>query len=124
MLCDACVLSQQQSDSKLRCGCPQVQLQEPAKCLDAMFLFSLVWSVGASCDNSSRAKFDAFLRALVGGKVAASHERADYDLGPGIEIKYPAQLLQVAVPEVGELSCQSVLPSDLACCWVWCVRVT
>jgi dynein heavy chain len=79
-----------------------------------MFLFSLVWSIGASCDNNSRAKFDAFLRALLAGKVTASAERADYDLGPGIEVKYPAQLLQVAVPEVGD-------PANLRCneasCW-------
>jgi hypothetical protein len=32
------------------------------------FLFSLVWSIGASIDTDSRPKFDTFLRDLLTGK--------------------------------------------------------
>ena len=32
------------------------------------FLFSLVWSIGASVDTDSRPKFDSFLRELLTGK--------------------------------------------------------
>lgn len=30
--------------------------------LEAFFYFALVWSVGATCDNNGRKKFDAWLR--------------------------------------------------------------
>ena len=32
------------------------------KLIEPWYLFSLVWSVGATCDGSSRKKFDVFLR--------------------------------------------------------------
>ncbi len=30
--------------------------------LDAWFIFSVVWTVGATCDNDGRKKFDAWIR--------------------------------------------------------------
>ncbi|MFT7804825.1 dynein heavy chain 12, axonemal [Arapaima gigas] len=36
----------------------------------AAFAFSMVWSVGGSCDTDSRSKFDTFLREIVSGRSA------------------------------------------------------
>lgn len=81
---------------------PQVKLDNPSGCLDSLFVFSLVWSVGASCDRPSAAKFDAFLRKLLVGQVQAAVERTDVDLGPGLEIRYPEQMYGMALPEVSD----------------------
>lgn len=35
------------------------------------FLFSIVWSIGATCDQDGRTKFDAFLKELTLGKIDA-----------------------------------------------------
>jgi hypothetical protein len=78
----------------------QVKLTQPTSCLEALFIFSLVWSLGASCDSSSRAKFDKFLRALLSGTVQPGVDRQDYDLGPGVAIKYPEVLLALPLPQV------------------------
>jgi hypothetical protein len=65
-----------------------------------LFVFSLVWSIGASCDRASAVKFDAFLRQLLAGKVQAAVDRTDFDLGPGLTIKYPEALYGTVLPEV------------------------
>lgn len=63
--------------------------------LDGAFVFSLIWAVAGACDGASRSKFDAFLRALLVRRVDARVDRdvdrskGGFDLGPGIEIKYP-----------------------------------
>lgn len=87
----------------------QVKLENLDGCLDALFLFSLVWSIGATCDSPSANKFEAFLRQLLARKVDAGAERTDFDLGPGLVINYPERLLGTQVPEVGNF----VLCNDL-----------
>lgn len=63
--------------------------KEVPKLLDGMFLFALVWSIGAATETNGRNKFSAFLRKLVAGEVDKSAERSDFDLGPGLEINDP-----------------------------------
>jgi dynein heavy chain len=43
---------------------PGAALDEAAKAmqLEGLFLFALVWSVGATCDAAGRAEFDHFFR--------------------------------------------------------------
>lgn len=85
-----------------------MKLSDPSNCLDSLFVFSLVWSVGASCDRASAIKFDAFLRQLLAGKVQAAVDRTDFDLGPGLAIKYPEQLYAVNLPEVSLVGVSAV----------------
>ena len=40
-----------------------VMIADLVTCIDALFMFALIWSVGASVDDRSRVRFDAFLRA-------------------------------------------------------------
>lgn len=77
-----------------------MKLDNVDSCFDGLFLFSLIWSVGATCDRPSAAKFDGFLRQLLTGKVTAAAERTDFDLGPGLVINYPERLLATQPPEV------------------------
>jgi dynein heavy chain len=37
--------------------------------ITSCFQFSIVWSLGSSCDNDGRHKFDSYFRDLVGGKI-------------------------------------------------------
>jgi len=46
--------------------------------------------------------FDAFLRQLLAGKVQPDAGRTDVDLGPGLTIQYPEQLLDTQMPRVGQ----------------------
>jgi hypothetical protein len=38
--------------------------------LRGLFLFSLVWSLGATLDDSGRTKFDSYLRQLLRNEIA------------------------------------------------------
>ncbi|XP_033102995.1 dynein heavy chain 12, axonemal-like isoform X1 [Anneissia japonica] len=51
------------------------------------FLFSLVWSVGATSDAPGREKFDSFLRELMSGK--AEEHPFPAELGGKIEVPFP-----------------------------------
>ena len=41
--------------------------KDTPKLIDGMFLFSLIWSIGASVEAEGRTKFTEFLRKLVDG---------------------------------------------------------
>ncbi|KAI5076359.1 hypothetical protein GOP47_0008424 [Adiantum capillus-veneris] len=38
------------------------ELQKLSQVVEPLFLFALIWSAGATCDNDSRTKFDSYLR--------------------------------------------------------------
>ena len=40
-------------------------------CFQAQFFFSTVWSIGATCDQDGRTKFDAYFKELTLGKLDA-----------------------------------------------------
>ena len=42
------------------------------KLIEPWYLFSLVWSVGATCDGDSRKKFDTFLREKIAEENVSS----------------------------------------------------
>jgi len=41
--------------------------------VEPWFCFSLVWTVGATCDNHSRAKFDRWMRAAMTDAHVSTH---------------------------------------------------
>ena len=57
--------------------------------LESIFIFSLVWGIGASIDGNGRMLFDPFVKKLFAKEVDKSTDRKDYDLGAGLEITYP-----------------------------------
>lgn len=96
-----------------------VALDVPDAALDGAFVFALAWAVGGACDRPSAGRFEAFLRNLLTGRVEAGADRADVDLGPGLAICYPAQLLSNALPEVMALrahACTLLAVNSLRAC--------
>lgn len=44
---------------------PADRLSAVSKLIEPWFLFALVWSIGGTCDGSSRKKFDQFIRGKI-----------------------------------------------------------
>lgn len=61
-------------------------------------MFSLVWSVGASCDESGRDKFDAVVREILTGALS-DQTRSSYNILATVDA--PPQQLAVALPSEG-----------------------
>lgn len=55
------------------------RVKQVAELIEPWFCFSLVWTVGATCDNDSRAKFDHWMRdamrAANVSRMQIDHER-------------------------------------------------
>ena len=66
--------------------------------IENVFVFSLVWGIGASIDGNGRLLFDPFLKKLYAKEVDTSSERKDYDLGAGLEITYPDMEVKAELP--------------------------
>uniref|UniRef100_A0A665VEB7 Dynein axonemal heavy chain 7 n=1 Tax=Echeneis naucrates TaxID=173247 RepID=A0A665VEB7_ECHNA len=68
--------------------------------LEGIFVFSLVWSVGASCDDSGRAKFDAVVREVLQG---ALNEETQTRHGILATADAPPKQLTVSLPTEGTI---------------------
>lgn len=65
------------------------------ECLDAVFVFALIWSIGATLDTESRKRFDSFIRAILRGQKTTG-----FELGPAADIRPPESgTLNVLFPE-------------------------
>ena len=68
--------------------------------LEGIFLFSLVWSIGATVDKDGRGAFNRFLRKMLHKGVSINPDRSDFDLGPGLTIQEPEWSISVPMPTV------------------------
>uniref|UniRef100_A0A3P8WKL1 Dynein axonemal heavy chain 7 n=1 Tax=Cynoglossus semilaevis TaxID=244447 RepID=A0A3P8WKL1_CYNSE len=68
--------------------------------LEGIFVFCLVWSVGASCDDCGRVKFDAVVRELLSGPLSADTQARH---GVLVTVEAPPKQLTVALPSEGTL---------------------
>ncbi|XP_054642367.1 dynein axonemal heavy chain 7 [Dunckerocampus dactyliophorus] len=66
--------------------------------LEGIFVFCLVWSVGASCNDAGRVKFDAMVREILNGPLS-EETRASH--GILATVKPPTKQLAVPVPTEG-----------------------
>uniref|UniRef100_A0AAV2K0N3 EF-hand domain-containing protein n=1 Tax=Knipowitschia caucasica TaxID=637954 RepID=A0AAV2K0N3_KNICA len=73
--------------------------EETCSWLEGIFIFSLVWSIGASCDDSSRQKFDLVLRELLKGPLTPLL-RSKYGL---FTVTKVSRALFVPLPEEGSV---------------------
>ena len=85
---------------------------EPTKLLEGLFIFSLIWSIGATTETAGRTLFNLFLRKLLKKSVEESPDRTEFDLGPGVTISPPDFDLRPVLPVVGH--CTLTTPS---CLW-------
>lgn len=63
-----------------------------------IFVFCLVWSVGASCDDSGRGKFDAVVREVLNGPLT---EKTQTCHGIVATVEAPTKQLTVPLPTEG-----------------------
>lgn len=68
--------------------------------IQGIFVFCLVWSVGASCDDSGRVKFDAVVREVLTGPLS-EETRACHGILATVEA--PPKQLTVPLPTEGIL---------------------
>ncbi|XP_067459187.1 dynein axonemal heavy chain 7 [Thunnus thynnus] len=69
--------------------------QDICSWLEGIFVFCLVWSVGASCDDSGRVKFDAVVREILNGPLS-EETRACHGILATVEA--PPKQLTVPLP--------------------------
>ena len=81
--------------------------------LEGIFLFSLIWSIGATVDKDGRSAFNRFLRKLLHKGVSVKPDRSDFDLGPGLTIQEPEAAVTVALPLVSRLPSCGLLRSGV-----------
>ena len=71
--------------------------------IEGLFIFSLIWSIGATTETAGRTLINLFLRKLLKKMVEESPDRVEFDLGPGVTIHPPDFDLRPVLPVVGLL---------------------
>lgn len=69
--------------------------------MQGIFLFSLIWSIGASCTDDDRLKFNKILRELMEGPIS-DRTRNTFKLQSGTE-QTSSKALTVTFPEKGTI---------------------
>ncbi|XP_010562350.1 PREDICTED: dynein heavy chain 7, axonemal [Haliaeetus leucocephalus] len=70
-------------------------------CLEGIFLFSLIWSVGASCKEDDRLKFDKVVRGMLNGPISPE-TRQRYKLLSSID-QQPSKAFTIPFPTEGTI---------------------
>ncbi|XP_030613861.1 dynein heavy chain 7, axonemal isoform X2 [Archocentrus centrarchus] len=91
-----CMMDEFQDEAKIK----NMDEKDICSWLEGTFVFCLVWSVGASCDDLGRVKFDALVREVLNGPL--SKERAAQH-GILVSVEAPTKQLTVPLPTEGTL---------------------